>query len=135
MAVKASKKTATGLVETDDSDQKERDKVAAPLKPIDDIDVASLHRTLNTTKCIVVCRDLFNCTEEEITSELASQGLVGCLRLTVRRDGQTLLTVNRTTVTHKIKAIIHRVNLSKSFHPSTYDTPHQAMFLRKISIH
>lgn len=37
---------------------------------------ASYHGTLNTTQGVAVCRDLFNCRADEITSEIASQGVV-----------------------------------------------------------
>ena len=42
------------------------------LQTIGEIEVeVSPHAPLNTTKGVVVCRDLLNCTEEDITIELA----------------------------------------------------------------
>ena len=61
------------------------------LKKISEKEVEmSLHATVNTTKGVVLCRDLLNSTEEEIATELAPQRLIASERLTVRREGQTL---------------------------------------------
>ena len=54
------------------------DEQGSKLLKVQNIDVEAVpHTTLNTTR-------------EEITTELASQGVNACRRLTVRRDGQTL---------------------------------------------
>ena len=75
-------------------DRKQTDQQGARLfmsKKINETRIGvSPHDTLNTTKETVVCFDLLNCTEEEITTELAPQGVLACQRLTVRREGQTL---------------------------------------------
>lgn len=51
------------------------------MKPIGDIKVqVSLHGILNTTKSVVVFRDLLNCTKDYITKEQGSQDVTACRR-------------------------------------------------------
>ena len=45
------------------------------LQKIGDIEVV-VHTTLNTTKGVVVCRELLNCSEEETVTELAFKALL-----------------------------------------------------------
>ena len=60
------------------------------LQKVGDIEVeVVLHTTLNTSKRVVVFRLLQTRSEEEIATELASQGLIACRRLTVQRYGRT----------------------------------------------
>lgn len=115
-AVKDIQKTSSGLlVETVNDNQ---GKKLLELKKIGTIDVeVSAHGTLNTCKGVVVCSDLLNCSEEEIVQELASQGVIACRRLTMRRDGHIIpsashvLTFKRCTLPEKIKAGIHRLTV------------------------
>lgn len=67
-----------------------------------DIEVAS-HSTLNTSKGVVVCRDILNCTEEEIVDGLQEQGIVVCChsntrcnRVVVPSASQVLTLVKRS---------------------------------------
>lgn len=115
-AVKDIKKIGSGLMIETLNDEQGRKLLS--MEKFGDVEVeVSPHATLNTTKGVVVCRDLLNCTEEEIATELASQGVIACRRLTVRRDGQTLpsashvLTFNRTALPEKIRAGIHRLSV------------------------
>ena len=115
-AIRDIKKTPTGLLlETFNENQRQK---LLELKKIGTIDVeVNAHGTLNTCKGVVVCSDLLNCSEEEIARELASQGVIACRRLTMRRDGQIIpsashvLTFNRSTLPEKIKAGIHRLSV------------------------
>ena len=60
-------------------------------KEINEIAVeVSPYSTLNTTNGVVVCRILLNCTEKEIVTELAPQGVTACQGLTICREEQTL---------------------------------------------
>ena len=75
------------------------------MQKIQDIEVEVVpHTILNTTQRLVVCSDLLKCTEEEIATEMTSQGVIVCRRLTVGMDRQTLLsafnvlTFKRTTL-------------------------------------
>jgi hypothetical protein len=45
------------------------------------------HRTLNSCKGVIWCRDLLDCSDEEILQELAPQHVVSIHRITVSRDG------------------------------------------------
>jgi len=47
----------------------------------------SSHRTLNTKKAIIRSRDLRECSEDEILTELTSQGVVEVKRMKSRREG------------------------------------------------
>lgn len=80
------KTRATGLIVETDNDQ-QRMKILS-LQKIGGIDVeVSLHGTLRTMKSVVVCRNLLDCKEAEIASDLTSQDVVACRSSTVRRDG------------------------------------------------
>ena len=50
------------------------------------------HRTLNTSKGVIRCRDLRGVSEAEIKSELASQGVTDVQRVAVWRGGEKLPT-------------------------------------------
>ena len=82
------RETAGGLlIETLNDQQGTR---LLSIKKIGDINIElSPHTTLNTTKGVAVCRNLHSCTEDEITTELASEGVIACRSLTVRTKRQT----------------------------------------------
>lgn len=71
------------------------------------------HNTLNICKGIVTCRDLLNCTVEEILNELKPQGVIEVKRMKSRRDGELkdtaslILTFNRATLPDKIRAAMY----------------------------
>lgn len=48
------------------------------------------HGTLNTSKGVIVCRDLLNSTIEEIREGLKSQGVVDVRRMTTKHDGMVM---------------------------------------------
>ncbi|GBM48858.1 hypothetical protein AVEN_36916-1 [Araneus ventricosus] len=50
------------------------------------------HATLNSSKGVISCGELLNKSEEKITAELKSQGVIHVRRITIRRDGQLLNT-------------------------------------------
>ncbi|GBN85981.1 hypothetical protein AVEN_70709-1 [Araneus ventricosus] len=50
------------------------------------------HATLNSYKGVISCGELLNESEEKITAELNSQGVIHVRRITIRRDGQLLNT-------------------------------------------
>ncbi|GBN25131.1 hypothetical protein AVEN_220667-1, partial [Araneus ventricosus] len=50
------------------------------------------HATLNSSKGVISCGELLNESEEKITEELNSQGVIHVRRITIRRDGQLLNT-------------------------------------------
>ncbi|GBL87012.1 hypothetical protein AVEN_67281-1 [Araneus ventricosus] len=50
------------------------------------------HATLNSSKGVISCGELLNESEEKITAELKSQGVIHVRRITIRRDGQLLNT-------------------------------------------
>ncbi|GBN04960.1 hypothetical protein AVEN_183224-1 [Araneus ventricosus] len=50
------------------------------------------HATLNSSKGVISCGELLNESEEKITEELKSQGVIHVRRITIRRDGQLLNT-------------------------------------------
>ncbi|GBN55113.1 hypothetical protein AVEN_10514-1, partial [Araneus ventricosus] len=50
------------------------------------------HATLNSSKGVISCGELLNESEEKITAELNSQGVIHVRRITIRRDGQLLNT-------------------------------------------
>ncbi|XP_055944760.1 uncharacterized protein LOC129975668 [Argiope bruennichi] len=70
----------------------------------------SAHRTLNSSKGIITCGELFNVSLEEISQKLSSQGVTHVRRITIRRDEKLLdtrhlvLTFNSHKAPESIKA-------------------------------
>lgn len=68
------------------------------------------HRKLNTIQGVISENDLRETSEEELVEGLASQGVVGARRITLRRDGverktrHIILTFDSTTLPETIKA-------------------------------
>ena len=50
------------------------------------------HRTLNTKRGVIRCRDLANCDETEIVEELTDQNVTQAKRIHIRKEGQTVPT-------------------------------------------
>ena len=67
------------------------------------------HRTLNSSRCVISCRELANMTEEDIQEELQEQGVTKVERIKRRRDGQLMptdsyiLTINSQNIPSEIK--------------------------------
>ena len=51
-----------------------------------------IHKTLNSTKGVIRCRDLIECSEEEIVTELYDQGVTDAKRIVIKRNGNTIKT-------------------------------------------
>lgn len=75
------------------------------------------HRTLNISKGVVFCRDLLNCSVEEICSELKSQGVIEVRRIKTRINGDLkdtanhVLTFNTPKIPAKIKVAYYSLNV------------------------
>ncbi|GBL72573.1 hypothetical protein AVEN_127841-1 [Araneus ventricosus] len=92
--VKSTKKLRSGdlLIEVGSFKQA---KVIVNLKSLSTIFIqVSPHQTLNSSKGVISCGELFNVTVEEITEKLQSQGVSHVRRITIRRDGQLLNTTH-----------------------------------------
>ena len=69
----------------------------------------SPHRSLNSSRCVIHCRELNNMDVEEIKNELESQGITKVERMKRRKDGQLvpadsyILTCNTPTIPNEIK--------------------------------
>ncbi|XP_055927031.1 uncharacterized protein LOC129958522 [Argiope bruennichi] len=61
------------------------------------------HVSLNYSKGVITCGELFNVPLEEITHELRSQGVTHVRRITIRRDGQLLDTKHLILTFHSPK--------------------------------
>ena len=83
----------------------------------------SPHRTLNSSKGIIRCRDIYDMSEEEIANELSSEGVSQVKRYTFKRDNQIqktntlLLTFKMATPPANIKVGYLRVKVD-TFIPS-----------------
>ncbi|XP_055936894.1 uncharacterized protein LOC129966491 [Argiope bruennichi] len=70
----------------------------------------SAHNTLNFSRGVISCGELFHTPIEEITQKLRSQGVTNVRRITIRKDGQLLdtkhlvLTFHATRIPDSIKA-------------------------------
>ncbi|XP_055936750.1 uncharacterized protein LOC129966353 [Argiope bruennichi] len=81
------------------------------LKSLENIPViVSPHSSLNSSRGVITCGELFNVPIEEITKELQGQGVSHVRRISIRRDGQLLntkhliLTFNFSKLPEYIKA-------------------------------
>ena len=69
----------------------------------------SRHAQLNSSKGVIRCADLKECTEGEIKKELAEQGVIDAHRITINKDGKKvptstlILTFGVTTLPEQIK--------------------------------
>ncbi|GBM81927.1 hypothetical protein AVEN_4083-1 [Araneus ventricosus] len=115
--VKATKKLRSGdlLVEVESPKQA---KEISNLKSLSTIPVTvKPHATLNSSKGVISCGELLNESEEKITEELKSQGVIHVRRITIRRDGQHLntkhliLTLDSNKLPEKIKAGYMRLSV------------------------
>ncbi|GBO15278.1 hypothetical protein AVEN_257170-1 [Araneus ventricosus] len=52
----------------------------------------SAHTSLNSSKGVITCGELFNVSIEDITNELKGEGVTHVRRIFIRRDGQLLPT-------------------------------------------
>ena len=52
----------------------------------------SVHKTLNSSRGVIRCRDLADMSEVEIRDELKDQGVVGVNRVTLNKEGKEILT-------------------------------------------
>ena len=52
----------------------------------------SIHKTLNSSRGVIRCRDLADMTEVEIRDELKDQGVVGVNRVTLKKEGKVIPT-------------------------------------------
>ena len=48
----------------------------------------SVHKTLNSSRGVIRCRDLADMSEVEIRDELKGQGVVGVNRVTLKKEGR-----------------------------------------------
>ncbi|GBN02546.1 hypothetical protein AVEN_89514-1 [Araneus ventricosus] len=89
---KSTKKLRSGdlLIEVESPKQA---KEITKLKSLSTIPVTvKPHATLNSSKGVISCGELLNESEEKITEELKSQGVIHVRRITIRTDGQLLNT-------------------------------------------
>jgi hypothetical protein len=85
-------KLASGdyLVEVDKETQSQDIR---QIKTIQNIPVSVIpHKTLNTSKGIIKCRDISMCSEEEILENLLDQGVSNVKRIRVKRNGTLVAT-------------------------------------------
>ena len=67
------------------------------------------HRALNSSRCVIGCKELRNMDEEDIKNELQSQGVTKVERMKRRKDGQLvpsdsyILTINNPNIPLEIK--------------------------------
>ena len=54
----------------------------------------SIHKTLNSSRGVIRCRDLTDMSEVEIRNELRDQGVVGVNRVTLKKEGEVIPTKN-----------------------------------------
>ena len=50
----------------------------------------SVHKTLNSSRRVIRCRELIDMTEIDIRDELKDQGVVGVRRVTVKKGGDSI---------------------------------------------
>ncbi|CAH1106017.1 unnamed protein product [Psylliodes chrysocephalus] len=81
------------------------------------------HSTLNNAKGVINCRDLLNCTEQEILEELKEQGVIDVRRIKTKKDGKLvdtpihILTFNVPKLPQQVKAAFYNLRV-RQFIPS-----------------
>ena len=80
------------------------------LAGVPELQKATPHRTLNSSKGVIRCSELKHTSEDEIITELAHQGVVDCFNIKVkgqdgvrRKTNTYILTFNTSTVPKHIK--------------------------------
>lgn len=87
------RKTKDGLLLETISEQQA--KRLLQIQKLDNFDVSiEPHRSLNYAKGVITCRDLLNCSLEEIKEGLASEGVIDIKRIKTKRDGELVDTAN-----------------------------------------
>lgn len=83
----------------------------------------SPHSTLNFSKGIITCKDLLNCSIEEIKEELRNEGIIDAKRIKSKRNGELIdtasliLTVNTPNLPKTIKAAMYRLPVRQYIPP------------------
>ncbi|KAJ8950723.1 hypothetical protein NQ314_007791 [Rhamnusium bicolor] len=81
------------------------------------VEVIITHGTLNVSKGVIFCRDLLNCSLEEIEENLVDQGVISIKRIKTRRDGtlvdtpNLILTFNTRKLPKFINAAMYRLQI------------------------
>nr|CAH7725245.1 unnamed protein product [Callosobruchus chinensis] len=81
------------------------------------------HSTLNTSRGVIYCKDLLNCSETEIMEELKSEGVIKVQRIKVKNDSALhdtpnhILTFNCPTSPTKIKCAMYRLEVRQYVPP------------------
>ncbi|XP_055924733.1 uncharacterized protein LOC129956811 [Argiope bruennichi] len=90
--VKSTKKLRCGDLLVEVCSRKQSQQIVK-MKALSNIPVTvSPHASLNSSKGVISCGELFNVPIEEITKELQIQGVSHVRRISIRRDGQLLNT-------------------------------------------
>ncbi|XP_055941654.1 uncharacterized protein LOC129971702 [Argiope bruennichi] len=85
-------------------DSKKQSQQIMKLKALASIPISvSPHTSLNFSKGVITCGELFNVSLEEITSELKPQGVTHVRQIAIRRDGQLLPTKHYVLTFHSPK--------------------------------
>ncbi|XP_055941648.1 uncharacterized protein LOC129971696 [Argiope bruennichi] len=102
-AVSSIRKLRSGDLLIEVSSEKQVQQIMK-IKSIGSIPVSvTPHRTLNFTKGVISCGELFNTPVEQITKDLNSQGVTNVRRITIRKDGQLLNTKHLILTFHSPK--------------------------------
>lgn len=77
-----------------------------------DVEITA-HRYLNFSKGVVYCRDLLNCSTDDLLNELTGEGVTEIKRISVKRDGELvetgthILTFNKPVLPKRIKVAFY----------------------------
>jgi len=80
---------------------------------------ATPHRTLNSSRGVIRCRDLRDCDDAEVLEELGCEGVVAVKHMTMKRDGKTeptntfILTFNTPNLPTHVKVGYLRVQVDQ----------------------
>lgn len=83
----------------------------------------SMHKTLNSNRCVVFCKEALDMSEEELVEELKPQGVLEVKRLTRKADGNVtplptlILTLDGTTTPETINFGALRLR-TRAYYPS-----------------
>ncbi|CAH1110656.1 unnamed protein product [Psylliodes chrysocephalus] len=103
------------LIETKSAAQS---KVLLAMKKFLEYDIEVLpHNRLNYAKGVINCRDLLNCTEQEILDEVKDQGIIEIRRIKMEQDGvlvdtpNHIITFNSTNLPKEVRVAFYQLKV------------------------
>ena len=86
--IKSAKKLRNGCVLIESINKNQSDKLLAMTAWVDQVVTVTAHRSLNSCRGLIRCREFRDCDESEVRLALSGQGVTAAKRISVKRDGK-----------------------------------------------